>query len=76
MCNRQNERFDITENGESVQSKQRPEVDALAEIAALAQPIGPSDLTRNFDLYARRVLIDEIPEPNFYRRTTSSIDQD
>jgi len=47
---------------ESVQSKQRPEVDALAEIAALAQPIGPSDLARNFDLYSERVLIHEIPE--------------
>lgn len=32
------------------------EVDALAEIAALAQPLGPSDLARNFDDYTQRVI--------------------
>ncbi|MFN8493356.1 MAG: type II toxin-antitoxin system prevent-host-death family antitoxin [Caldilineaceae bacterium] len=38
------------------------EVDALAAIAALAQPLGPSDLASNFDLYTKRVLNDELPE--------------
>ena len=33
--------------------------DALAEIAALAQPYGPSDLARNFDKYMGRVSDDE-----------------
>ena len=31
-------------------------VDALAEIAALAQPIGPANLAREFDGYTERVL--------------------
>ena len=35
------------------------EVDALAEIAALAQPFGPPDLARNFDKYMNRVSDDE-----------------
>ncbi len=47
---------------ESVQQAQRPAIDALAAIAALAQPIGPPDLARNFDLYAERVLINETSE--------------
>lgn len=34
-------------------------LDALAEIAALAQPLGPADLARNFDTYTGRVLPDE-----------------
>lgn len=34
-------------------------LDALAEIAAMAQPLGPADLARNFDTYAGRVLNDE-----------------
>lgn len=35
------------------------EVNALAEIAAMAQPIGPADLSINFDSYTRRVLNDD-----------------
>jgi len=35
------------------------EVNALAEIAAMAQPIGPADLSVNFDSYTRRVLNDD-----------------
>lgn len=35
------------------------EVNALAEIAAMAQPLGPADLSVNFDLYTRRVLHDD-----------------
>ena len=31
-------------------------VDALAEIATMAQPLGPSDLARNFDNYTQRVI--------------------
>lgn len=31
------------------------QVDALTEIAALAQHLGPSDLARNFDHYTQRV---------------------
>lgn len=31
------------------------EVDAFAEIAALAQPLGPADLSINFDKYTNRV---------------------
>jgi|GEM_PF-2272227 len=31
-------------------------IDALAEIAAMAQPFGPSDLARNFDDYTQRVI--------------------
>jgi prevent-host-death family protein len=34
-------------------------VDALAEIAQIAQPLGPPDLARNFDTYTKRVLHDE-----------------
>ena len=33
--------------------------DALAEIAAMAQPLGPADLAENFDTYTGRVLADE-----------------
>lgn len=33
--------------------------DALAEIAALAQPLGPADLARNFDSYTGRIVTDE-----------------
>lgn len=35
------------------------EVDALAEIAAVAEPLGPVDLARNFDTYTGRVVADE-----------------
>ncbi len=35
------------------------EVDALAEIAALAQPIGPANLAREFDSFTERVLDDD-----------------
>jgi prevent-host-death family protein len=38
------------------------EVDAFAEIAALAQPLGPADLSINFDKYTNRVLSDELAE--------------
>jgi hypothetical protein len=34
-------------------------VDALAEIAAMAQPLGPADLARNFDLYTGRTVTHE-----------------
>jgi hypothetical protein len=34
-------------------------VDALDEILALAQPLGPADLARNFDSYTGRVIADE-----------------
>lgn len=37
-------------------------VDALAEIAALAQPLGPANLSINFDKYTRQVLDDESVE--------------
>ena len=33
-------------------------VDALAQIAAMAQPLGPSDLSLNFDHYTEQVLDD------------------
>ncbi len=33
------------------------EVDALAQLAALAQPLGPADLARNFDTYTSRVIL-------------------
>ncbi|HRJ40724.1 MAG TPA: hypothetical protein PL105_02535 [Caldilineaceae bacterium] len=33
-------------------------VDALAEIIAMAQPIGPANLARDFDRYTERVLDD------------------
>ncbi len=36
-------------------------VDALAELAELAQPLGPPDLSRNFDVYTRRVLEMQLP---------------
>jgi prevent-host-death family protein len=36
------------------------EVDAFAQIAALAQPYGPPDLSINFDKYTNRVLNDEL----------------
>lgn len=39
-----------------------PAVDALAELANLAQPLGPADLARNFDHYTNRVLNDESAE--------------
>jgi hypothetical protein len=35
-------------------------LDALAEIAALAQPLGPADLSANFDIYTGRVLSDDL----------------
>jgi hypothetical protein len=54
---------------ESIQQDQRPEVDALAEIAALAQPIGPIDLDRHFDLYSERVLLNETSEHCIDRRS-------
>lgn len=38
------------------------DVDAFAEIAALAQPLGPSDLSINFDKYTTRVLDDELAD--------------
>ena len=34
-------------------------LDALAEIAAMAQPLGPADLAEKFDTYTGRVLADE-----------------
>jgi hypothetical protein len=34
-------------------------LDALAEIAAMAEPLGPADLARNFDTYTGRVILDE-----------------
>ena len=34
-------------------------VDAFAEIAALAQPLGPADLSVNFDTYTNQMLGDE-----------------
>ena len=34
-------------------------LNALAEIVALAQPLGPADLARHFDTYTGRVLTDE-----------------
>lgn len=37
-------------------------VDALAEIAALAQPLGPADLALNFNRYTNQVLNDESAE--------------
>ena len=37
-------------------------VDALAEIAALAQPLGPADLSVNFDKYTYQVVGDESAE--------------
>ena len=37
-------------------------VDALAEIAALAQPIGPANLACEFDRYTERVLDDDPAE--------------
>lgn len=36
-----------------------PTRDALAEIAALAQPLGPADLSVNFDIYTKQVLVDD-----------------
>lgn len=37
----------------------KEEVDALAEIAAMAQPLGPNDLARNFNHYTQRTISDE-----------------
>ena len=37
-------------------------VDALAEIAALAQSLGPANLSREFDRYTKRVLNDDLAE--------------
>lgn len=37
--------------------------DALEAILALAQPIGPADLARNFDTYTGRTVIHETAEP-------------
>lgn len=34
-------------------------IDALAEIARIAQPLGPPGLAGNFDTYTKRVLHDE-----------------
>jgi hypothetical protein len=34
-------------------------VDALAQLAALAQPLGPADLARHFDSYTNRIISDE-----------------
>ena len=34
-------------------------LDALAEIAAMAQPLGPADLAEKFDTYTGRVISDE-----------------
>ena len=38
------------------------ETDALAKIAALAQPLGPPNLARNFDVYTERVPPNESPQ--------------
>jgi len=35
------------------------QLDALAEMAQLAQPLGPSDLASNFEYYTGRRIIDE-----------------
>ena len=43
-------------------SPSETDVDALAEIAALAQPLGPDDLARNFDIYTDQIIDDE-PTP-------------
>jgi hypothetical protein len=37
-------------------------LDALAEIAGMAEPLGPTDLARNFDAYTGRVITDESAE--------------
>lgn len=33
-------------------------VDALTTLASIAQPIGPTDLARNFDRYTGKILVD------------------
>jgi hypothetical protein len=37
-----------------------PVIDALAQLVSLAQPLGPTDLARNFDTYINRVIPDEL----------------
>jgi hypothetical protein len=49
----------VTLQPESTPEINRDSLDALAEIASLAEPLGPSDLARNFDTYTRRVIVDE-----------------
>ena len=38
------------------------QIDALAMLASIAQPIGPKDLARNFDHYTGRILVDDFDE--------------
>ncbi len=45
----------------TLQPETSASVDALTEIALMAQPLGPADLARNFDTYAKRVFDDETP---------------
>ena len=49
----------VTLQPESAPEKKRDSLDALTEIASLAEPLGPPDLARNFDTYTRRVIVDE-----------------
>jgi hypothetical protein len=41
------------------ESQSEKSLDALAEIATMAEPLGPVDLARNFDTYTSRVITDE-----------------
>jgi len=45
----------------TLQPETPPSVDALTEIALMAQPLGPADLARNFDTYSKRVFDDGTP---------------
>lgn len=45
----------------SLQKSTDTELDALDEIIAMAEPIGPADLARHFDAYTGRVISDESP---------------
>ncbi len=42
-----------------VETEPSEHIDALAEIAAMAQPMGPDDLARNFDRYTDRIIANE-----------------
>jgi hypothetical protein len=44
-----------------LEPESKTSVDALAEIAAIAQAIGPADLARNFDTYTNQI-VDEPAE--------------
>ena len=43
----------------TLQFEPTSEIDALAEIAKLAQPLGPANLARDFDVITGRVTSDE-----------------